>query len=139
MSFDSLISWSDSPDAGVKYFSGTATYRKTFNADRAWVQPGQRLLLDLGEVEVMARVKLNGQDLGILWKPPYRVEVTPALKPGANTLEISVVNLWPNRMIGDAMQPVEKRLTWCSWEPFTKDTPLLKSGLLGPMKISCQK
>ncbi len=133
--FESLISWSDSPDPGVKYFSGTATYEKTFTADVAWFQPRARLALDLGNVEVMARVRLNGKDMGILWKPPYRVEITGAIKAGENKLEIDVVNLWPNRMIGDAALPAEKRFTWSSWEPFNKDSPLLKSGLLGPVEI----
>ncbi len=133
--FDSLISWSDSPDEGVKYFSGTATYVKTFTADPAWIKPGRRVALHLGDVQVMARVKLNGKDAGILWKPPYQVEVTDALKAGDNALEIDVVNLWPNRMIGDAALPPEKRFTWSSWEPFKKDTPLLKSGLLGPVSL----
>ena len=135
VTFDPLISWSDSPDAGVKHFSGTATYLKTFTAEPGWFQSGPRMTLDLGDVQVMARVKLNGKDLGILWKPPYRVEVTGALKPGENRLEISVVNLWPNRMIGDAALPVEKRLTWSPWEPFKQDTPLLPSGLLGPVML----
>jgi hypothetical protein len=91
--------------------------------------------LDLGTVEVMAQVILNGRDLGILWRPPYRVDVTDALKPGSNTLEIRVANLWPNRMIGDAALPETQRLTWSSWQPFSKDMPLLKSGLLGPVKL----
>ena len=83
----------------------------------------------------MAQVKLNGRDLGILWKPPFRADVTGALRPGANTLEIRVANLWPNRLIGDAALPASERFTWSSWHPFTKDTPLLKSGLLGPVRL----
>ncbi len=78
----SLISWSDSSIDGVRYFSGTATYSKTFAADPAWLRTGRRMALDLGEVQVMARVKLNGRDLGILWKPPYRVEITGAIEAG---------------------------------------------------------
>jgi hypothetical protein len=88
-----------------------------------------------GDVQVMARVKLNDHDLGILWKPPYRVDITAALQPGSNTLEIRVANLWPNRMIGDAALPAADRFTWSSYEPFTQDTPLPKSGLLGPVTI----
>ncbi|MGA2555723.1 MAG: glycosylhydrolase-like jelly roll fold domain-containing protein, partial [Verrucomicrobiota bacterium] len=134
---DSLASWTDSTNAGVRFFSGTATYTKTFDwDDHAENGKGKtQTWLDLGGVQVMAQVKLNGHDLGILWKPPFRADVTGALRPGANTLEIRVANLWPNRMIGDAALPEAQRFTWSSWEPFTKDTPLLKSGLLGPVTI----
>jgi hypothetical protein len=133
--FPSLTSWTDSPIAGIRYFSGTATYSKKFTANPAWLQPGRRIALDLGGVQIMARVKLNGQDLGILWKPPFRVEVTGLLKQGDNDLEIDVVNLWPNRMIGDASLPADQRFTWSTWEPFKKETPLLTSGLLGPVTL----
>ena len=81
----------------------------------------------------MARVRLNGRDLGILWKPPYRVEITGNLKSGENALQIEVVNLMPNRMIGDAALPEDKRFTWSTWQPFKSDTPLVKSGLIGPV------
>ena len=137
ISLDHLISLSDSTDPGVKYFSGMATYLKTFD----W-KPGAKkgkqkteTWLDLGEVQVMAQVKLNGHDLGVLWKAPFRVDVTDALRPGRNALEIRVANLWPNRMIGDAALPVAERFTWSSYEPFTKDSPLPKSGLLGPVTL----
>jgi hypothetical protein len=132
---DHLISLSDSTIAGVKYFSGTATYVKTFD----W-NPDSKIeylesWLDLGDVQVMAQVKLNGHDLGILWKAPFRLNITDALQPGRNTLEIRVADLWPNRMIGDAALPASERFTWSSYEPFTKDSPLPKSGLLGPVSI----
>ena len=122
---------------GVKYFSGTATYAKQFNwtTESASAATGGETWLDLGDVQVMARVKLNGQDLGVLWKPPFRVDVTGGLRPGGNTLEISVANCWPNRMIGDAGLAETNRFTWSSWEPFTAKTPLLKSGLLGPVRL----
>ena len=96
---DKLLSWSQHPDKGVQYFSGTATYSKTLSLPA--LRQGERFALDLGKVQVMAKVTLNGKDLGILWKPPYRVDITPAVKPGDNALEIAVVNLWPNRLIGD--------------------------------------
>ena len=131
-----LISWSDSADVGVKYFSGTAAYSTTFEVPGAKQEAkNSKCVLSLGGVLVMARVKLNGQDCGIAWKPPYQVDVTSALKAGENRLDISVANLWPNRMIGDAALSADKRFTWSSWEPFKKDTPLLQSGLLGPVKI----
>ncbi|MBN2578370.1 MAG: alpha-L-rhamnosidase N-terminal domain-containing protein, partial [Pirellulales bacterium] len=103
--FDELISWSEHPDQGVKYYSGPATYVKTFTLPEEQIAKDRRFLLDLGKVEVMAEVKLNGKDLGILWKAPYRVDVTEALRPGENTLEVKVVNLWINRMIGDEFLP----------------------------------
>jgi hypothetical protein len=141
ISLDHLVSLSDSTNAGVKYFSGTATYLKTFDWNPASKTGNQKseIWLDLGDVQVMAQVKLNGHDLGILWKPPFCVDVTGALKPGRNTLEIRVANLWPNRMIGDAALPATERFTWSSYEPFTKDTPLPKSGLLGPVTIHSTK
>jgi len=137
ITLEHLISLSDSTNAGVKYFSGTATYTKTFDWKPAWPASREKseIWLDLGDVQVMAQVKLNGHDLGILWRPPFRVDVTAALKRGRNVLTIRVADLWPNRMIGDAALPVTERFTWSSYEPFTRDTPLLKSGLLGPVKL----
>jgi len=134
-----LISWSDSADVGVKYFSGTATYRTTFDFPAAKLKAGNpRLFLMLGDVRVMARVTVNGQDCGVAWHPPFRVEITGAVRAGANALEIKVANQWPNRMIGDAALPAEKRFTWSSWEPFKSNTPLLPSGLLGPVRMEIQ-
>jgi hypothetical protein len=131
-----LISWTDSADDGVKYFSGTATYQTTFDVPSADLKTGTaKFYLDLGDVRVMARVKLNGQDCGIAWKTPFRMDVTGALHAGRNSLEIQVANLWPNRMIGDAARPADQRFTWSSWEPFTKDTLLLPAGLLGPVQL----
>jgi hypothetical protein len=82
----------------------------------------------------MAQVKLNGKDLGVLWTGPFQLEITDAVKPGANVLEITVANLWPNRLIGDQFLPADKRVTWTTWNPFKKETPLLESGLLGPVR-----
>ena len=105
VSFEQLISWSDHSDPGVKYYSGTATYTKTLKVPGELLVTGNRLYLDLGDVQVMARVTLNGKDLGTLWKPPFRVDITNVAKVGDNELEIQVVNLWPNRMIGDEQLP----------------------------------
>ena len=105
-----LISWSDHPDQGVRHFSGKATYTKSVQIPDALLGRGRVLFLDLGEVEVMARVKLNGRELGILWKKPFRIDITNAARPGANALELTVVNLWPNRLIGDANLPED-----CEW------------------------
>jgi len=133
-----LGSLSKSTNAGVKYFSGTATYTKAFDWTPAAQTKNQKLerWLDLGDVQVMAQVKLNGHDLGTLWKPPFRVDITAALKPGRNLLEVRVANLWPNRMIGDLALPEAERFTWSSHQPFTKDSPLPQSGLLGPVTIN---
>ena len=134
--FPSLISWTQSGDAGVKYFSGTATYHKQLDAPREWFQPGARVVLDLGTVKEMAEVEVNGKAVGgILWKPPFRVDVTPALKPGANDIAVKVTNLWPNRMIGDVQPGVSKTYTWTDFRPFKTDSPLLESGLLGPVTV----
>ena len=131
---EELVDWSRHPDPGVKYFSGQATYSTTFSLDPGFAAPGSRLVLDLGRVQVMARVALNGKDLGVLWKTPFQVDITSATGPGANTLEITVANLWPNRLIGDQSLPPEKRIAWTTWSPFKKDSPLLESGLLGPVR-----
>ena len=122
-------------DPGVRYFSGTATYHKTFDVPATFLQSGQTIAIELGDVQVMARVILNGYDLGILWKSPYLVNVGNHLKAGANTLEIAVANLWPNRMIGDAALPEAHRVSWSAWQPFTPKSPLLPSGLLGPVRL----
>jgi beta-galactosidase/beta-glucuronidase len=127
-----LVDWSEHSNPGVKYFSGQATYRTKFVLDPKRMGKS-RWTLDLGRVEVMAQVKLNGEDLGILWKTPFQVEITDAVKSGENILEVTVANLWPNRLIGDQLLPPEERITWTTWSPYTKDSPLLESGLLGPV------
>lgn len=163
--FTKLISWSDHPDPGVKYFSGTATYRTEVVLPASWRSTGgvtgreRRFYLDLGRVEVVADVWVNGKAFGTLWKTPYRVDVTNALKPGANVIELRVTNLWPNRMIGDEQLPEDSdrnpngtlkewprwlldgkpsptgRYTFTSWRLFRKGSPLLPSGLLGPVTL----
>lgn len=133
VTFAELTDWSQNSEAGTKFYSGVATYRKAITLQPS--SPGQRLYLDLGKIAVMARVTLNGRDCGIVWTPPYRVEITSAVQQGTNTLEISVANLWPNRLIGDAALPMEKRVTFTTWSPYKNDSPLLESGLLGPVTI----
>jgi hypothetical protein len=105
-----LVSWTENADAGVKYFSGTASYTKTVTAPATWFKPGQHVWIDLGKVRDIAEVKVNGKAVGMVWAPPYRVDVTGALKPGANKLEIAVTNEWTNRQMGDRLLPVEKRV-----------------------------
>jgi hypothetical protein len=133
--FDQLVSWTQRPEDGIKYFSGTATYRKTFDLPETLRQPGQHLTLDLGDVKNLAEVRLNGKDLGILWTVPFRVDVTDAIKSAGNSLEIEVVNFWPNRIIGDQFLSPDKRLTRTNIRKLTKATPLMDSGLLGPVRV----
>ena len=132
---DALGSWSDSPVPGVKYFSGTATYAKTVQAPADWFKAGSRLWLDLGDVKNIAEVSINGAPLGILWKAPFRVDATSALKPGANTLVIRVTNLWVNRLIGDEQPGMLKKYTYTAMQFYRADSPLLPSGLIGPVQI----
>jgi hypothetical protein len=171
VTLERLISWTEHPDAGVKYFSGTATYRRRLEVSARMLGKDRALYLDLGRVSVIAEAKLNDRDLGILWKPPFRVEVTDILHAGANELVVRVVNLWPNRLIGDEQLPSDcewvppvtisdqyraawgevlarwpqwllenkprptDRVTFTTWKHWTKDDPLLESGLLGPVRI----
>ncbi len=158
-----LISWSDyHQDEGVKYFSGTAAYATRFTVSADATAGGRRLHLDLGRVQVLAEVMVNGRNLGVLWAPPFRVDVTDAIHPGENELEVRVTNLWPNRLIGDERRPVENkyadlgdgrggaiaeipewykrgepkpgaRITFTTWKHYNAYMPLLESGLLGPV------
>ena len=151
VTFPALIDWSQHTDTLIRYYSGTAVYHTTFTVDAA----SSPLYLNLGQVEVMAHVKLNGEDCGITWKPPYRVELK-GVKKGENRLEIEVVNLWTNRMIGDERLPMDANwkdfevlLEWPDWfrrdeqrpsgrytftscRHYNADTPLAPSGLSGP-------
>lgn len=133
---DSLISWTASSDSGVKYFSGTATYNKDVDAPLEWFRPGARLVLDLGMVKEIAEVSVNGKPVGgILWKPPFRADVTDVLRAGTNHIEIRVTNLWPNRMIGDLQPEATKKYTFTDFKPYTASSPLMESGLLGPVEL----
>ncbi len=162
---DRLMSWTDYPESGVRYFSGTATYRKTFELPADMTGDGLELDLDLGEVKNIARVWLNGVDLGLLWKAPFRLDASGVLRSGRNDLVIEVTNLWPNRLIGDEQLPSDcnwkkgrgasegsyltqwpqwllydmsspsGRVTFSSWKHWNKDDGLLPSGLLGPVKV----
>lgn len=160
--FAELSDWSKHPQEGIRYFSGTATYRTRFDVPSG-TSASQRWMLDLGDVQVMAEVRVNDWDVGVLWKPPFVVEVTDALRTGSNELEVKVTNLWPNRLIGDEQFPDDstprgtwtkgpipawpdwllkghprsekRRITFTTWKYFTKDSPLISSGLLGPVNL----
>ncbi|MGH7980749.1 MAG: glycosylhydrolase-like jelly roll fold domain-containing protein, partial [Limisphaerales bacterium] len=156
---DKLIAWNRHPDAGVRFFSGTASYHAEFDVPASLLTGRHRLDLDLGAVAVMAGVTLNDRPLGILWKPPFRVDATSVLRAGRNTLEIAVANLWINRMIGDQQLPADSdrardghllrwpqwllegkpsptgRFTFTTWELWHKTDPLVESGLIGPVRL----
>lgn len=157
------------PEAGVKYFSGTATYNRSFAVPV--FSGNNRVFLDLGSVEVIARVRVNGKEAGILWQRPYRADITALVRSGTNQLEIEVTNGWPNRLIGDAQlpdvdpftpgaggsgfasltggaiqelpewyknnqpKPADGRVTFATWKHYNVDSPLLPSGLVGPVTL----
>ncbi len=150
--FDQLEDWVNRPEAGIKYYSGKAVYHKTFDCEQAG--KAEKLFLSLGQVNNMARVKLNGKDLGIVWTIPWQVDISTAVKEKDNTLDIEVVNLWANRLIGDEslvddgikngkwpewvlknQARPSQRYTFTSWRHYSKDSPLQSSGLLGPVTI----
>jgi hypothetical protein len=133
--FEILSDWTERPEDGIRHYSGTAVYRKTFTLARELTDAGGRLALDLGEVREMAEVTLNGHALGVLWTKPFRADITKAVRAGENTLEIKVVNNWPNRLIGDEALPAEARRTKTNIAGFKADTPLTPSGLLGPVRV----
>lgn len=156
--FDKLTSWSVSPDEGIRYFSGTATYKKQFTLPENFIQNGRTLELDLGNVKVMAEVIVNGKNLGILWKTPFRINLDHSVHQGVNELEVKITNLWPNRLIGDERlsgdyewkdHSIKKwpewllnhtkrpsdRITFTTWKHWDAGSPLQLSGLLGPVII----
>ncbi len=165
ITFDTLEDWSQHKDAGIKYYSGTALYTKTFEVSK--LTEGRRLYLHLGTVKHIAEVKLNDEDLGVVWTAPWQVDITKSLKQGTNTVSIAVTNVWANRLIGDEQSPADvvwqigdpkfksgyflkefpdwflknearpskERLTFTTWNYFEKDSPLESSGLLGPVQL----
>nr|AHF25049.1 glycoside hydrolase family 2 [uncultured bacterium Contig1514] len=132
--FETLQSYTDSSDPGIKYFSGVATYARTLSVPAV---EGQTFL-DLGCVKEMAEVYVNGRFCGTAWKEPFRVDVSQALREGGNALEIRVANTWPNRLIGDE-QPGAKRITFTDAPSYRAEDPLRAGGLLGPLRIVCVK
>lgn len=168
----SLKDWITDTDEDIRYFSGTATYEQTIPADRLsqfFQEHDGRLVLNLGLVKNFAEVTVNGTRFDALWKPPYQVDITSAVKPHTDVkLTVRVTNLWPNRLIGDDALPEDVtwvgsvnngvkeigvreipswvkegkssptgRHTFTTWRHWTKDEPLLSSGLLGPVRLYC--
>jgi hypothetical protein len=135
-----LESWTANADPGVKHFSGTATYVQSLRLRDEWLRPNARILLDLGRVGDLAQVTLNGRPLGTLWKPPYQVDATAALRRGENRLEIAVTNQWTNRLLGDRLEPAEKKVLGSSGvNPggigAGPNPAPPESGLLGPVRL----
>lgn len=131
ITFDPLVDWTQRPEDGIRHYSGAAVYEKTFSAP----ETAGRVFLDLGGVESLCQVELNGADLGVLWSAPFRIELTGRLKPSDNKLRVKVVNLWANRIIGDSNLPEAKRLTRTNITNLNPKTPLEPSGLLGPVRL----
>lgn len=129
VTFDKLYEWSKRPEEGIRFYSGIATYTTSFDGSTG-------NYISLGKVANMASVKINGVDLGVAWCEPWRLAIPPGLlKERGNRLEIAVANLWANRLIGDESLSEDKRFTWTTNRPYKKDSPLLESGLIGPVRI----
>jgi len=159
--FPNLISWPTHPNPGIRYFSGSATYAKEFTVPASFI--GNAIRLDLGDVKHFATVSLNGKQIAVLWKPPFALEVTGLVKKGLNHLEVKVTNLWPNRIIGDEQLPPDVewdgrhlkqwpdwlvqgkprpktgRITFATTKYYDKNSPLMESGLLGPVTVQAAK
>ena len=136
---DRLISWTEHPDPLVRHFSGIAEYRLEFEIPEDWLAEGRRVFLDLGNLWAAGEAFLNDRPLGILWKPPYEADATGACRPGRNALRVEIANTWSNRLAGDALLPEAERrtrtnITHSGIRPW-KDTPLLRSGLFGPVRL----
>jgi len=134
--FATLADWITRPEEGIKYYSGKAVYSTAFElSDSALRTSRSTLFLDLGAVRDVAVVRLNGKDLGTVWTAPWRVDISSAAKVGRNSLEITIVNPWNNRLVGDARLPVEQRRTSLSLQTVKPDAPLQSAGLLGPVTV----
>jgi hypothetical protein len=132
---DPLSSWSENPDSSVRYFSGSAVYTKSFILPPNAKGPSAHLALDLGDLHDVAEVSLNGQPLGILWNPPFVLDISGAVQSGENRLQVKVANLWVNRLIGDAQPEAKSKYTFTTIPTYEPDAPLRPSGLLGPVQI----
>ena len=116
-------------------FRSTASYTSSFDMPGRGLSKDEKVEIDLGDVRETARVWVNGREVGVLWKPPFTLDVTSTVVAGDNTLRIDVTNLWPNRIIGDQSLAVDKRFTHTNITKFTSGTPLLPSGLIGPVEL----
>jgi len=140
-----LMSWTEFDHPGIKYFSGIATYHKEFEIPFDTIPDDLVVKINLGDVQEIADVVLNGKPLGIVWKPPFVVDVTDAIVPGNNILSVEVANQWSNRLVGDEQEDGDHDYTNTNipysimWEQSWKETPLQPSGLLGPVQVKFMK
>jgi hypothetical protein len=131
-----LYDWTIASNDSIKYYSGTAVYQNHFELPEL---PAQSVFLNLGEASALATVRVNGLEVGGIWIAPWTVDISDAVKAGKNSVEISVVNTWANRLIGDSRLPQKERQTWCLINPFTPDSDLFPAGLLGPVTVQTVK
>ncbi|HWI93833.1 MAG TPA: glycosyl hydrolase [Flavisolibacter sp.] len=136
ITFNSLTDWTQHADSAIRYYSGTAVYSKTFNH---YGQKGKTVWLNLGTVNNLAQVFVNGKNCGVAWTAPFRVDISKAVKQGENTIQIEVVNTWNNRLVGDSHLPKEKRITYTAYPFKMEDKPLLPAGLLGPVVVEVEQ
>jgi hypothetical protein len=133
---DRLTSWSDVVLDSVRYYSGSATYSRDFKMDKETLTGDAEAYVFFEDIQEMARVFVNGQDCGIVWTPPYKKRITPYLKNGTNNITVEVINTWNNRIVGDVRNPDKKQYTRTNIKnKFKRESPLLKSGLLGKCEI----
>jgi len=155
--FAELVDLSTRAEPRVKYFSGTATYRKTIRLEASLLAPQRRLILDLGTMNDIAAVKVNGSAEKVLWYAPYKMDITALLRAGDNQLEIAVTNCWANALIGDEQIPADypngrfpdwlikgqprpsARKTYTTWNYFHKDSALQPAGLVGPVQLCIEQ
>ena len=141
MAMDQLESWTESEQERIKHYAGIVRYETTFAVPSSWVAPGRGVRLDLGRLWAVGRVRVNDHELGVVWKPPYQLDIAHCIKPGQNQLVVEVANTWSNRLVGDALLPAEQRIgrtnVTRSGTPGLpwKQVPLHESGLLGPVRL----
>ncbi|NOX55604.1 MAG: glycoside hydrolase family 2, partial [Planctomycetes bacterium] len=139
MTFPQLISWTDHANEGIRYYSGIATYQRSFDVPADWLGEDRRVFLDLGDLWAVGEVSVNGRKIGVVWKPPFRLDVTAAVRPGRNQLLVKIANTWSNRLVGDARGIGGRRycrtnIRRSAGQPWSK-VPLRPSGLFGPVRL----
>lgn len=133
--FNQLASLTESSEPGIKYFSGAVTYSNIFKLKKKEIRGKDSVILDLGDVKDLAEVTVNGKNLGVFWNAPFKVDITKAVRNGENTIEVKVINMWHNRLVGDVQPGVTKKITYTQMEFFKPEEPLLPAGLVGPVRI----
>jgi hypothetical protein len=137
VSVDRFKSWTEFSDPGIRFFSGTATYRTVIHLPAGFTPKARQLWLELGDVREIASVIVNGREAGTVWRQPFAARIDELVHPGDNTVEVRVSNLWPNRLIGD-LQPDTQKFTHTNVHAYTKDSTLLPSGILDPVTLAVE-